>query len=98
VIGSFKEVDAKVVVFNNFKLSTKNFNPFDPHGFCKDHYARVYYSWIHEACHWPEEDPWRYCYNSSRLNEPINMAVEWLEALKETTTIATTATTSSILV
>ena len=35
------------------------------------------------ACHWPKEDPWRYYYNSFRLNEPVKIAVKWLVALKE---------------
>lgn len=40
-----------------FGFGTKNFNLYDPHYICKNHYAKVYYPWIHEACHWPEEDP-----------------------------------------
>jgi len=35
------------------------------------------------ACHWAKEDPWRYCYNSSRLNEPFGLAVEWILKQRE---------------
>ena len=33
------------------------------------------------ACHWLKEDLWRYCYNSSRTNELVSIAVEWKLAL-----------------
>ena len=59
---------------------------YDLHGLYRDHCARVYYSWIHGACHWLEEYQWKYCYNSSRLNELVSMVVEWLVALKEAKT------------
>lgn len=45
---------------------------------------RVQFNWIHRACHWVEEDSWRYCYNSSRLNEPVGFVVEWLAKQCET--------------
>ena len=32
-----------------------------------------------------EEEPWRYCYNDSKLNEPISIAIEWLSKYKVTT-------------
>ena len=25
-----------------------------------------------------EKDPWRYCYNSSRLNELVDLVMEWV--------------------
>ena len=56
-IGSLKEADAKVVDFKKFKLGTRSFNPYDPHGLCRDNCVRAYYPWIHGACHWTEEDP-----------------------------------------
>lgn len=43
----------------------------------------VQHPWIHGACHWPKEDPWRYCYHFSRLNELVNIAVEWLESRRK---------------
>ena len=78
-------MDVEVEEFQKFKFSTKIFNLYDPHGLFRDHYVRVYYSWSHGACHCLEEDPWRYCYNSSRLNEPVNMAVERLPEFKVVT-------------
>lgn len=77
-----------------FKFDTKVFNSYDLDGLCKEHCMRVYYPWIHGACHWLEEDPWRYFCNSSRLNEAVSMVLEWLATLKVAapqgaTTIAT---------
>jgi len=83
-IRSLKEVDVKVVDFKKFKFNTRSFNLYDPHGLCRDHYVRVYYPWLHWACHWPEEDPWRYFYKSSRPDELVRIAVEWLAMLKAT--------------
>jgi len=51
-IKSLKEPDVEVNDFKNFKFGTKSFNPYDPHGLCRDHYARLYYPQIHEVCHW----------------------------------------------
>ena len=90
-----KEANAEAKNCKKFKFSIKSFDPYDPHCLCRDHYARVYYSWIHGACHWPEEDPWRYCYKSSRINEPFNMAVEWLATFKATTPQEATTTTAA---
>lgn len=45
----------------------------------------LYQPWIHGVCHWPEEDQWRYFYNSSRLNELVRVVVEWLATHKATT-------------
>lgn len=96
MIRSLKESNAEVVDFKKFKFDTRSFNPYEPHGLCRDHCVRVYYPWIHRACHWLEEEPWRHCYNSSRINEPVSIAVEWLAALKasapqEATIIAATS-------
>lgn len=44
----------------------------------KDHCTRVLFNWMHGACHWEEEDPWRYCYSFSRPNEPFGLVVEWV--------------------
>lgn len=52
---------------------------------------RVYFPWINNTFHWTEEDPWRYCYNASRLNEMVSIArifnahPQTLIALEETT-------------
>lgn len=67
----------------NFGFGTKIFNLYDPHYICKNHFAKVYYPWIHGTFHWPEEGPWKYCYNFSRLNEPVSMFVAWKVALQE---------------
>lgn len=82
MIRSLKESDVGVVDFKKFKFGTKSFNLYDPHGLCRDPYARVYCSWINGACNWPMEDPWRYCYNSSRLKEPVKIVVQFLATLK----------------
>ncbi len=50
-IQSMKEVDTEVEEFKRFKFSTKIFNLYDPHGLCRDHCVKVYYSWIHGECH-----------------------------------------------
>lgn len=42
----------------------------------KNYYVRVQHPWIHGACHWPNEDPWRYCDHFSRLNE--SASIKWL--------------------
>ncbi len=97
-IRTLKDADAKVKELKKFGFSTKNFNMYDAHCTCKNHCVKVYQPWIDEACHCREEDPWRYCYNSSRLNEPLNIVVEWKETLqapppqevKKTTTIRST--------
>lgn len=64
--------------FKRFTLGTISFNQYAPHHLVEDHCTRVYHPWIHMACHWPEEEPWKYCYNFSRLNELVRMVVEWL--------------------
>jgi len=47
---------------------------------------RVYFSWINGEFHWPEEDPWRYWYNDSILNELVSIA-RTLEVSSQTTTV-----------
>lgn len=75
-IQSLKNTEAEMEEFNRFTFNTRSFNPYDPHYVAKDHCMRVYHPWIHSTCHWPKEDPWRYRYNSSRLNEPDKVDVE----------------------
>jgi len=58
-IKNIKNADIEIEDFKKFTFSTRSFNPYDPHFFVKDHCARVKFPWIHEACHWAEEDPWR---------------------------------------
>jgi len=77
------DVEAKEIA--KLEFDTKDFNPYDPHGNCKYHCAKVFYPWIQRTCHWVEEDPWRYCYNYSKLNEPVNIATTWKFALQEAT-------------
>lgn len=68
-IQNLKHAEAKIEEFKRFTFGTRSFNPYDPQCLVEDHYVRVYHPWIHEACHWPKEDPWRYCYNYLRINE-----------------------------
>lgn len=81
-IGSLKEADGKEEEFKKFKIGTRSFYPYKPHDLFKDHCATMYYPWINGACHWREEDPWRYCYNSSKLNELVSFTMESLTKLK----------------
>lgn len=78
----YADVEAKEIV--GFEFSTKDINPYDPHIICKDHFVRVYFRWIHETFHWSKEDPWRYCYNASKLNDPVSIETYWKDALKKT--------------
>jgi len=52
----------------------------------------VYYPWIHEACHWVEEDPRRHYYNASRLNEPVSIEIAWKATVQVATTQEATTT------
>jgi len=72
-IQNLKHAKAETEKFKRFTFDTRSFNPYDPHCLVKDHCARVYHPWINKACHWLEEDPWRYCYNFSRLNELVKI-------------------------
>jgi len=56
---------------------------------------RVQFQWIHRACHWGEEDPWRYCYNFSRPNELVGITVEWLTKQHEATSRRAPTTTAA---
>jgi len=77
-IRNLKHADAKIEEFKKFPFSTRSFNQYDPHCFVKDHCVRVQFLWIHVACHWVEEDPWRYCHSFSKPNESVGITVEWL--------------------
>lgn len=77
-IRSFKHVDVEAEQMKKYPFDLQSYNLYDPHCILKDHCARVQFNWIHRACHWVEENPWRYCYNSSRLNELVDFTVEWL--------------------
>ena len=93
-IQNFTHVDTKMEEFKRFTFGTRSFNPYDSHFLVKDHCVRVYHPWTHGACHLPEEDPWRYYYNSSRLNELVRVVVEWLVVHKETTSQKETTSTT----
>lgn len=41
-----------------------------------------------------EEDPWRYCYKSSKLSEAVSVAEEWKAELQESTPWEPTTTTT----
>lgn len=77
-IQSFKHVDVEAGQMKKYPFDLWSYNLYDPHCLVKDHCKRLQINWIHGACHWVEEVPWRYCYNSSRLNEPVGLAVEWI--------------------
>lgn len=78
-IQNLKHAEAETKEFKRFTFGTRSFNPYDLHLLVKDHCVRVWFPWIHKACHWPEEDPWRYFYHLSKFNEPVDIAIEWLE-------------------
>lgn len=40
---------------------------------------------LYSKSHWAKEESWRYCYNSSRPNEQVVFAVEWLAQQHEAT-------------
>lgn len=82
-IKSLKDVDGEAKEIEKYEFGTKDYNPYDPHDIFMKHYVKVYYPWVHGACHWAEEHPWRYCYNHSKLKEPINIVVEWKASLQE---------------
>jgi len=75
-IQNLNHADSKIEEFQNFTFGPKIFNLYDPHCFVKDHYAIVQFFWIHEACHWALEDPWRYFHSISRPNELVSIAME----------------------
>ena len=75
-IQNLKHVEAEMEQFKRFAFNNRSFNPYDLHRLVENQCTRVYHPWIHGACQRPEEDPWRYCYNLSRLNEPVRMVVE----------------------
>lgn len=78
-------MDVEAEQMNKYPFVLQSYNLYDPHCLVKDHYMRVQFNWVHGACHWAEEDAWRCCYNSSRLNEPFNFTVEWLAKQHEPT-------------
>jgi len=49
--NQLKDVDAEVEDLKKIEIGTKSFNPYDPHYICKNHCVKVYYPWIHGACH-----------------------------------------------
>lgn len=82
-IWNLKHAEAEMEEFNIVTFGTRSFNPYDPHCLVKNHCARVKLPWIHGVCHWTEEDPWIYCYHFFRLNESVEIAIEWLEKRRE---------------
>ena len=79
---TLKDADVKTEDFKKFGFDTKIFNPYDPHYICKNHYVKLYFPWVNGACHWLVEDPWRYFYNPSRLNQLVIMDAEWEATLQ----------------
>jgi len=47
---NFKHVDVEAEEIKKYPFDTQSYNPYDPHCFVKDHYVRVQFQWIHEAC------------------------------------------------
>ena len=78
-------MDVEVEQMNKYPFDLESFNPYDPHYIVKDQSMRVQFNWIHGACHWAEEDSWRYCYNSSRPNEQVGFSIESLAKQHEAT-------------
>lgn len=85
-IKSLQDVDCKAKEIVRFKFHTKDINRYDPRSICKDHCVRVYFPLIYETFHWPKDDPWRYCYNVSRLNDLISLVRTQKNSLQITTT------------
>ena len=50
-IKNLKHSEAETLLLKRFTFGARSFNPYDPRFLVKDHYARVYYPWIHGACH-----------------------------------------------
>jgi len=46
-IKSLKDSDVEANYIVNFELGTKEFNCYDPHGICKDHFTRIFFLWNH---------------------------------------------------
>lgn len=90
-IKNLKFVDIEAKEIMKFEVDTNNFNLYDPRSICKDHCTRFYFPWIGMTFHWPEEDPWRYCYNSLRLSEPVSLEGT-SQATPQTTTTLEVAT------
>ena len=84
-IQNLKHADAKMEEFKRFTFDTRSFNPYDAHCFLKDDCVRMQFIWIHGACHWLEEDPWRYYHSFSRLNVSVNITMEWLAKWRKET-------------
>ena len=93
-IKNLKYADVEVKELLKFAFSTMDFNPYDPHGICKNHFVKVYYPWIHETFHWHEEDPWRYSYNDSMLHDPVSIVTTWNYTLQAVAMQEATTTTT----
>lgn len=76
-IKSSKDAHYESKDITKFEFNTKDFNPCDPHSIFKDQCTRVYFCCINMKFHWLEEDPLRYCYNSSKLNESVSIERTW---------------------
>lgn len=73
-IKNFKVSNVKEKEIVKFSFGTQDFNLYDLGGICKDQCVRVYFPWIGGAFHWLEEDPWRICYNASKICELVTLA------------------------
>lgn len=73
-----KHAYVKVEEIKEYPFEAQTYILYDSHFFVKDHCVRVHFRWIHEACRWLDEDPWRYCHSLSKPNELVGIIVEWL--------------------
>ncbi len=72
-INNLKVMDTEGKEIVKFAFHTWYFNQYDPLRICKDHCTRIYFPLIGREFHWPEEDPWRNCYNAFRLREYVSL-------------------------
>lgn len=48
---TLKDADVEAGDLKKFGFRTKSLNPYDPHCICKNHCVKVYFPWVHRACH-----------------------------------------------
>lgn len=73
-IKNLKVTDTKGKAIEKFAFDTQDFNPYDPHGICKNKCVRIHFQWLSRTFHWQEEDPSKNFYNASKTYELVNFA------------------------
>jgi len=43
------DIEGKAI--EKFAFGTQGFNPYDPHGICKDHCVRIHFQWLSRTFH-----------------------------------------------